>query len=91
VHLAYTYPNPKADLGRSMPLVKWFLAIPHYIALFFLSIGALFAVSSPGSRSCSPVDTHVGSSITSMACCAGTTASSAMRSRWSPTAIRRFG
>jgi hypothetical protein len=27
-----------------MPLVKWFLAIPHYIALFFLGIAALVAV-----------------------------------------------
>ena len=27
-----------------MPLVKWFLAIPHYVVLFFLGIGAFFAV-----------------------------------------------
>jgi Domain of unknown function (DUF4389) len=27
-----------------MPLVKWLLAIPHYIVLFFLHIGAFFAV-----------------------------------------------
>jgi hypothetical protein len=27
-----------------MPLVKWFLAIPHYFILFFLGIGAFFAV-----------------------------------------------
>ncbi|HEX3978732.1 MAG TPA: hypothetical protein VHW96_20845 [Solirubrobacteraceae bacterium] len=27
-----------------MPLVKWLLAIPHYVALFFLSIAALFVV-----------------------------------------------
>ena len=27
-----------------MPLVKWLLAIPHYIVLFFLDIGAFFAV-----------------------------------------------
>lgn len=26
-----------------MPLVKWFLAIPHYIVLFFLTIAAVFA------------------------------------------------
>jgi hypothetical protein len=27
-----------------MPLVKWLLAIPHYIVLFVLVIGAVFAV-----------------------------------------------
>ena len=27
-----------------MPLVKWFLAIPHYVVLFFLTIAAFFAV-----------------------------------------------
>ena len=44
VHLGYEYPDAKADLGRGMPLVKWFLAIPHYIVLFFLTIAAFFAV-----------------------------------------------
>ena len=27
-----------------LPLVKWLLAIPHYIVLFFLEIAAFFAV-----------------------------------------------
>ena len=27
-----------------MPLVKWFLAIPHFIVLFFLGIASIFAV-----------------------------------------------
>ena len=36
-------PEP-AGLNRWLPLVKWFLAIPHYIVLFFLYIGALFVV-----------------------------------------------
>jgi Domain of unknown function (DUF4389) len=44
VHLEVEYPNVEADLGRGMPLIKWFLAIPHYIVLFFLSIGAFFAL-----------------------------------------------
>jgi hypothetical protein len=44
VHLAYEYPNAETDIHRAMPLVKWFLAIPHYVVLFFLTIGAFFAV-----------------------------------------------
>jgi uncharacterized membrane protein HdeD (DUF308 family) len=45
VHLEFDYPeNVERDLNRWLPLVKWFLAIPHYIILFFLFIGAFFAV-----------------------------------------------
>ncbi|MGH7930702.1 MAG: DUF4389 domain-containing protein [Candidatus Binatia bacterium] len=44
VHLDLDYPNVKQDLNRWMPLVKWFLAIPHYVVLFFLGIAAFFAV-----------------------------------------------
>ncbi|HEY1355057.1 MAG TPA: DUF4389 domain-containing protein [Solirubrobacterales bacterium] len=44
VHLDYPYPNAETDLQRGMPLVKWLLAIPHYVVLFFLYIGAFFTV-----------------------------------------------
>jgi hypothetical protein len=42
VHLELTYPDVQRDLNRWLPLVKWFLAIPHYIALFFLAIAVVF-------------------------------------------------
>jgi len=44
VHLELDYPSVPQDLNRWLPLVKWFLAIPHYVALFFLGIGAVGAV-----------------------------------------------
>lgn len=44
VHLEIDYPDVKQDLNRWLPLVKWFLAIPHFIVLFFLVIAAFFAV-----------------------------------------------
>ncbi|HTT27382.1 MAG TPA: DUF4389 domain-containing protein [Solirubrobacteraceae bacterium] len=43
VHLVFDYPDARNGLNRWLPLVKWFLAIPHYIVLFFLYIGAFFA------------------------------------------------
>jgi hypothetical protein len=44
VHVEIDYPDAERDLNRWLPLVKWFLAIPHVVVLFFLSVGAVFAV-----------------------------------------------
>jgi hypothetical protein len=44
VHLDIDYPEASRDLNRWLPLVKWFLAIPHYVVLAFLYIGALVVV-----------------------------------------------
>jgi hypothetical protein len=44
LRLDFPYPDAQRDLNRWLPLVKWFLAIPHLIVLFFLAIGVFFAV-----------------------------------------------
>jgi hypothetical protein len=44
VRLELEYPDVPTELNRWLPLVKWFLAIPHYIVLLLLHIGLLFAV-----------------------------------------------
>jgi hypothetical protein len=43
VHLNFPYPDVR-QMNRWLPLVKWLLAVPHYIVLFFLGIGAVAVV-----------------------------------------------
>ena len=44
VHIEIPYPDAKNELNRWLPLVKWLLAIPHYIILCFLWIAAIVCV-----------------------------------------------
>lgn len=44
VHLELDYPDARHGLNRWLPLVKWLLAVPHYVVLVFLGIGAVVAV-----------------------------------------------
>jgi hypothetical protein len=43
VHLNLDYPDARR-MNRWLPLVKWLLAVPHYIVLFFLGIAAVVAI-----------------------------------------------
>jgi hypothetical protein len=44
VHLEVAYPNVETELNQGLPLVKWFLAIPHIIVLVFVDIAAYVCV-----------------------------------------------
>lgn len=44
VHLEIPYPDAAKDLSRGLPLVKWFLAIPHFIVLSILGIAVSICV-----------------------------------------------
>jgi hypothetical protein len=67
VHVEIDYPDVEHDLNRWMPLVKWVLAIPHYlilgvlgIAVFFVVIIAWFAILITGQYPKSLFDFVVG-------------------------------
>jgi hypothetical protein len=44
VNLTMDYPDAQNDLNRWLPLVKWIMAIPHYIVLAFLGIAAFVVI-----------------------------------------------
>ncbi len=44
VHLDLDYPDAIQDLNGWLPLVKWILAIPHYIVLAILTVGEIVVV-----------------------------------------------
>ena len=89
VHLEIDYPDAEHDLNRWLPLVKWFLAIPHYFVLFFLTVAAFFVVVVAWFAILFTGRYPRGCSTTSSASVAGGCGSRPTRSCSSPTATRR--